>query len=82
MRWSFHHGLLAALVCAFTLQGVRAQEPVGWPEVFNPLVLRTLDLTIDDGDWNTIRHDVTNEIEVPAWVERTRDGLMCKRTGS
>jgi hypothetical protein len=54
---------IAALI--FTVPSVEAQES-GWPEVFSPFVLRTLNLTIDAGDWNTIRHDTTNEIEVPA----------------
>jgi hypothetical protein len=67
MRHPIFRLSIAVLVLAFTLRGGQAQEPAGWPEVFNPLVLRTFDLTMDDGDWNTIRHDTTNEIEVPAW---------------
>jgi hypothetical protein len=55
---------IAAL--AFAVPSIQAQEG-GWPEVFDPFVLRTLNLTIDGGDWNTIRHDTTNDIEVPAW---------------
>jgi len=38
----------------------------GWPEVFDPTVVRTFNLEIAPADWDTIRFDVTNEIEVPA----------------
>ena len=39
----------------------------GWPEVFNPFQILTLNLQLAEQDWDTIRHDITNEIEVPAW---------------
>ena len=39
----------------------------GWPEVFDPTVVRNLALEIDPADWDTIRFDLTNEIEVPAY---------------
>jgi spore coat protein CotH len=37
-----------------------------WPQVFDPLVVRTFNLDLDPADWDTIRFDTTNEIEVPA----------------
>ena len=40
----------------------------GWPDVFNPFQILTLNLQLADEDWDTIRHDTTNEIEVPAIV--------------
>lgn len=44
----------------------------GWPEVFEPTVLRTLHLeTINAADWDTIEGDETYDIEVPAlfWAD-------------
>jgi CotH kinase protein len=72
---------IAALI--FTVPSVEAQES-GWPEVFSPFVLRTLNLTIDAGDWNTIRHDTTNEIEVPAsfWADGENPILVSVRRKS
>ena len=37
-----------------------------WPEVFDPTVVRTFSLELEPADWDTIRFDTTNEIEVPA----------------
>jgi hypothetical protein len=37
-----------------------------WPEVFDPLVVRDFQLEMDPADWDLIRFDLTNEIEVPA----------------
>ena len=62
------HSMLrvSALVMVFVLtaSGVNAQA---WPDVFNPFQILTLNLQLADQDWDTIRHDTTNEIEVPAW---------------
>jgi hypothetical protein len=44
-----------------------------WPDVFNPLVVRHMSLEIAPADWDTIRFDVTNEIEVPAWFSADGD---------
>jgi hypothetical protein len=38
-----------------------------WPAIFDPLQVLTLELSLEETHWNTIRHDTTNEIEVPAW---------------
>lgn len=54
--------LVLVLVCAAS--GANAQA---WPDVFNPFQILTLNLQLADQDWDTIRHDTTNEIEVPAW---------------
>ena len=47
---------------------VNAQE---WPEIFNPLVLRTLYLEISPLDWSIVQNDETFDVEVPAlfWME-------------
>ena len=47
---------------------VNAQE---WPEIFNPIVLRTLYLEISPGDWSIVQNDETFDVEVPAlfWME-------------
>jgi len=62
------HSMLrvSALVMVFVLtaSGANAQA---WPDVFNPFQILTLNLQLADQDWDTIRHDTTNEIEVPAW---------------
>jgi hypothetical protein len=39
----------------------------GWPEVFEPTVLRTLYLEMNSADWQIIENDLTFDIEVPAW---------------
>ena len=39
----------------------------GWPEVFEPTVLRTLYLNMSSADWQIIENDLTYEIEVPAF---------------
>jgi spore coat protein CotH len=40
-----------------------------WPQVFDPFVVRTFNLEITPADWDTIRFDTTNEIEVPAMFQ-------------
>lgn len=52
------------MVLVLTASGANAQA---WPDVFNPFQILTLNLQLADQDWDTIRHDTTNEIEVPAW---------------
>ncbi len=55
-----------------------------WPEVFDPLTLRTFNLTIDPADWETIRFDTSNEIEVPAqfWADDESPLLVSVRRKS
>jgi hypothetical protein len=61
----------AVVVIAAGLLFPGAASAQSWPGVFDPLTLRTLNLTIDPADWDTIRFDLTNEIEVPAqfWAD-------------
>ena len=70
------------LAHAFVLQFVASAQ--SWPTVFDPLVLRTFNLTLDPGDWDTIRFDTTNEIEVPAqfWTDDEAPILVTVRRKS
>jgi len=54
-----------------TMLGSSSVRAQGWPDVFDPTQLRTLNLTMDPDDWETIRHDLTFDIEVPAqfWAD-------------
>lgn len=64
MRIVSAKSFLAAVVlgCGFI-----SASAAGWPEVFDPTVLRTLYLEMAPTDWTTIAADMTFEIEVPAW---------------
>ncbi|MGH7319486.1 MAG: CotH kinase family protein, partial [Candidatus Rokuibacteriota bacterium] len=55
-----------------------------WPAVFDPLVLYTLNLQLDPNDWDTIRRDTTNTIEVPAlfWADGDEPILVSVRRKS
>ncbi|HET6469400.1 MAG TPA: CotH kinase family protein [Geminicoccaceae bacterium] len=58
---------LVALGGAAAWPGLAAAE--GWPEVFDPLAPpRALHLELEPADWDTIRYDLGNSIEVPAWL--------------
>jgi hypothetical protein len=61
-----------------------AASAQSWPGVFDPLTLRTFNLTIDSADWDTIRFDITNEIEVPAqfWADDEAPILVSVRRKS
>ena len=69
------------IVFALTAAGVNAQA---WPDVFNPFQILTLNLQLADQDWDTIRHDTTNEIEVPAmfWADGETPILVSVRRKS
>ena len=61
--------LVAVALCAALHGGlVQAQD---WPAVFDPLQLMTLNLQMEPADWETIRHDLTYDIEVQAllWAD-------------
>ena len=77
--------LLVSLVGAACLipSVVSAQIP-DWPGVFDPFTVLTFNLTIDAQDWDTIRRDTTNEIEVPAqfWAEDEAPILVSVRRKS
>src|SRR5688572_6933746 len=68
----------ATMVLASTLfassKPVRAQE-LFWDEVYKPLVLRSLHVSLTAEDYRTIQEDETFDIEVPAmfWTDRADD---------
>jgi hypothetical protein len=55
-----------------------------WPDVFNPFQILTLNLQLAEQDWDTIRHDLTNEIGVPAqfWADGESPILVSVRRKS
>src|SRR5687767_4636273 len=74
---------VSALLTVFVLavSGANAQA---WPDVFNPFQILTLNLQLSDQDWDTIRHDSKNEIEVPAtfWADGETPILVSVRRKS
>jgi hypothetical protein len=72
---------LAAVVLTSGASLARAQ---GWPEIFDPLVLRTVNLEMSDQDWQTIQHDETFDIEVPTllWLDGEQPILVSIRRKS
>lgn len=73
-------GALAALLFALCPPAL-AQ---GWPAVFDPTVVKSFHLEMAPADWDTIRFDATNEIEVPAsfWAEGEAPILVSVRRKS
>jgi hypothetical protein len=63
--------LLALALLAQAPGSARAQDLPPGQAVFDPFQVLTLNLEIAPGDWDTIRHDTTDEIEVPAqfWAD-------------
>ena len=70
--------LMIVLIAA---PGASAQP---WPDVFNPFQILTLNLELAVSDWDTIRRDTTNEIEVPAlfWADGESPILVSVRRKS
>jgi hypothetical protein len=59
-------GGIAALVLS-----VAASQPVHaqiWPQLYDPMVVLTLDLTVSAQDWDTVRRDTTFTTYVPAYL--------------
>lgn len=42
-----------------------------WPVFYDPLTVRTINLTLSSADWNTVQNDTTFEQEVPAYLSFT-----------
>src|SRR5687768_3445467 len=70
-------GAAIAAVCG----AANAQD---WPEIFDPLVLRTINLQMADADWQTIQNDEAFEIEVPTlmWLDGEDPMLVAIRRKS
>ena len=72
----------AATVAASVVSGTAMAQ--GWPEIYNPLVLRTINLEMTDADWQTIQNDETFDIEVPTmmWLDGEEPILVAIRRKS
>jgi hypothetical protein len=62
----------AALIALLALAPAQAQAQ-DWPDPYDPTQVLSIELQMADADWDTIRHDTTNEIEVPAMFRATGD---------
>ena len=63
---------MLTVLCTGSAQAIDIDWPEpNWPEIFEPNQLRTLNLDMDPDDWDTIRFDLTFDIEVPAWFWMT-----------
>ncbi len=69
------------MILLLAAPGATAQA---WPDVFNPFQILNLNLQLSEQDWDTIRHDLTNEIEVPAmfWADGESPILVSVRRKS
>ncbi|MEA3336026.1 MAG: CotH kinase family protein [Chloroflexota bacterium] len=68
---TFTFALLMLLAMGF-VPAATAQEAVpDWPDHYDPFTLLTYQLEMTEADWDTIRYDLTFDIEVPAlfWAE-------------
>lgn len=74
---------LGALVL-LVLASAPAAHAQAWPDVFNPFQVLSLNLELSPADWDTIRRDTTNEIEVPArfWADGEAPILVSVRRKS
>ena len=60
--------LIVVLLAGAVALSARAPQGQTWPGVFDPLAVPSFNLQlVNESDWNVIRFDTTNEIEVPAW---------------
>lgn len=57
--------VFVAIAMGVALCGSSAQGQT-WPDIFDPTQLLTLNLTMDPADWDTIRSDLTFDIDVEA----------------
>src|SRR5688572_6965780 len=72
-----------ALVIALIAMAIPATAQ-SWPQVFDPFLVRTFNIQLDPADWDVIRFDTTNEIEVPAmfWADDESPILVSVRRKS
>jgi hypothetical protein len=71
----------ASAVLCLSLGVASAQD---WPEIYDPLVLRNLNLQMSDEDWQTIQNDETFDIWVPTmlWLDGEAPILVAIRRKS
>jgi hypothetical protein len=65
--------LLALVLVLVMLSGPTFAQFGDWPDVFDPLQLRTLHLDMEPGDWATVQSDESLSIEVPAFFYEAGD---------
>jgi spore coat protein CotH len=72
----------AASAVLFLSLGVASAQD--WPEIYDPLVLRNLNLQMSDEDWQTIQNDETFDIWVPTmlWLDGEAPILVAIRRKS
>jgi spore coat protein CotH len=61
--------LVRPVLGALVLAALTATAPAAaqdWPQVFDPFVVRTFHFELDPADWDVVRFDTTNDIEVEA----------------
>jgi hypothetical protein len=59
--------MMVVLTLSMVVPGAVAQEPIpDWPDHYDPFTLLTYNLTLTQDNWETIKHDLTFDIEVPA----------------
>jgi hypothetical protein len=77
-RRSCHAAATVAILLACTAFVTTARAQTSWTAVFNPLQVLTLNLQMEPADWDTIRKDTSNEIEVPAyfWADGDASQLL------
>ena len=77
-----HRIAAAASAAVFLLPGSSSAQD--WPEIYDPLVLRTLHLEMSDQDWHTIQNDETFDIWVPTllWIGNEEPILVAIRRKS
>ena len=76
-------GMLPAIMAMAVVPAGKVQAQ-NWPDIFNPLELVALNLEMDNSDWQTIQHDETLSIEVPAmfWMDGEEPILVAVRRKS
>jgi hypothetical protein len=74
--------LTVVVVALFAMAAPASAQ--SWPQVFDPFVVRTFNLELEPADWDVIRFDTTNEIEVPAmfWADDETPILVSVRRKS
>jgi hypothetical protein len=76
--------LIRSALASVTLLLAAPLQAQDWPDIFDPLVLRTLNLQMSNEDWQTIQGDETLDIEVPTllWLDGEQPILVSIRRKS
>ena len=72
--------LLTTVTALFFLAlpaGAQVAAPVpDWPDHYDPFQVLTYNLVMSEADWNTIRRDLTFDIEVPALLSANSEATV------